>query len=329
MAAVGTISPASLSGDLTQTVTITDNDADNNADLANMELTGVTINPSFIAGTVTYSGTAAHDLQTTTITAVPASDAAQVTISPTDDDTNTDGHQVNLDPNNPTTITIVVTAQDGLTTKTYTVTVTSFNQPIIMGITSLDSNLNPVSQVTEGQTINFRSTRTATTTHSQTFTFTITEQGEFTEATSVAFTFQPTDTTADSNVITVNDDQWEEHGRITLTHQSYSSAVEVLDNDFPTTAISISLDKNQLEEHEGNVTVTITATTDAFEQPHDSRTFEIRTTDGTATAGEDYTEITDTFQFNPNNFTPNGTSNYSATKNHPSPYHGRLQARNR
>ena len=314
MAAVGDISPASLIGDLTQTVTITDNDADNNANLASLELSGVTITPSFTGETVTYTGTATHDLETTTITVVPASDAAQAAISPTDDDTDTTGHQINLDPDNPTTITVVVTAQDGETTKTYTVTVTSFNQPIIMGITSLDSDLNRVSQVTEGQTINFQSTRTATTTHPQTFTFTVTQQGDFTEATSVDFTFQPSDTTADASLATVDDDKWEEHGRVTLTHQSYSSAVEVLDNDFPATGITISVDKNPIPEDDGAVTVTVKATTDAMERPHDSRTFTLRTTDGTATAGEDYTEITDTLQFDPTNFTPNGTSDYSATK---------------
>ena len=312
----GNASPAYVSGPNPVTVTILDNippppPLSDNADLASLTFSNITLSPNFQADDTTYTGIAPFDLDTTVVTAVPAASAATVVITPVDTDTSSEEHNLEIDTT-PRSVTVVVTAQDQATQKTYTVTITK--QPVIIDITSLDSNLDPISEVTEGEPIIFRVTRTGTTTQPQTFTIQVTEQGEFTDATSVNFTFQPTNTTAHAQVDTVDDDTWEEHGRITLTHQSYSSAVEVLDNDFPATGMTISVNKNPLAEKDGSVTATVKATTDDMEQPHDSRTFEIRTTDGTATSGDDYAETTTTFKFDPTNFTPNGTSDYSATK---------------
>ncbi len=44
-------------------------------------------------------------------------------ISPTDDDSSTNGHQVDLSTG-PNTITVTVTAADGVTTQAYTIAIT-------------------------------------------------------------------------------------------------------------------------------------------------------------------------------------------------------------
>ena len=103
-----------------------------NADLLSLSLSGIAI--AFDRDTQTYTAAVANTVETTTVAAVAntvetttvAAGAtnrfAAVSISPDDDDSTTDRHQVDLTVGS-NTITITVTAADGMTTKTYTVTV--------------------------------------------------------------------------------------------------------------------------------------------------------------------------------------------------------------
>ena len=92
-----------------------------NADLLSLSLSGVDID--FDRDTLTYTAAVDNDVATTTVAADATNRFADASISPTDDDSATDGHQINLTVGS-NTITITVTAADGVTTKTYTVTVT-------------------------------------------------------------------------------------------------------------------------------------------------------------------------------------------------------------
>ena len=84
---------------------------------------GVTLSPTFAAGTTTYTADVASTVTSTTLTATTADTRAQASVTPaTDADPNTDGHQITLSPG-PNTITVTVTAEDAVTTATYTVTV--------------------------------------------------------------------------------------------------------------------------------------------------------------------------------------------------------------
>ena len=92
-----------------------------NADLLSLSLSGIDI--EFDRDTLTYTAAVGNDVETTTVAAGATNRFADVSISPSDDDSNTDGHQIDLTVGS-NTITITVTADDGVTTETYTVTIT-------------------------------------------------------------------------------------------------------------------------------------------------------------------------------------------------------------
>ena len=113
----------------TYTVVVT-RQASTDASLSALTLSGVTLTPTFHPDSTSYAGTAPHSVAMTTLSAtknhasaaiqyLDGSDQALV-----DADTNTPGLQVALEVGTPVTIKVRVTAQDGVTTRTYTVVVT-------------------------------------------------------------------------------------------------------------------------------------------------------------------------------------------------------------
>ena len=98
--------------------------ASDDATLSALTLSGVTLSPSFASGTVAYTARVAHGVSSTTVVATPTHAGASREITPADTDANAAGHQVTLTAGGETVITAEVTAQDKMTTKTYTVTVT-------------------------------------------------------------------------------------------------------------------------------------------------------------------------------------------------------------
>ena len=93
-----------------------------NAKLLSLELSGVEF--EFDRDTTSYSISVDHSLSSTTVTAGATNSLATVSYSGTDADANTDGHQVNLTAGGDTEITVTVVAADGVTTQSYTVTIT-------------------------------------------------------------------------------------------------------------------------------------------------------------------------------------------------------------
>ena len=93
-----------------------------NATLSALSLSGVEVG-SFASGTTSYSATVANEVATTTVTATPTDAAATVAIADPHGSTAGASRTVNLDVGD-TAITVTVTAEDGQTTRTYTVTVT-------------------------------------------------------------------------------------------------------------------------------------------------------------------------------------------------------------
>ena len=83
----------------------------------------VTLNPVFTSSTTTYTATAAHDVQITTVTALLNNSSNTVSITK-GVDTYTSGDQVPLDVGSDVITLEVTRADDPLTTHTYTVTVT-------------------------------------------------------------------------------------------------------------------------------------------------------------------------------------------------------------
>ena len=88
--------------------------------LADLSLSGLTLSPSFTAGTFRYSATVGRDTDQTTVAATAETDGT-ATILPADSDAVTPGHQVDLNRGaNDITITV---AKSGAVNGTYTVAV--------------------------------------------------------------------------------------------------------------------------------------------------------------------------------------------------------------
>ena len=112
--------------------TVTNNTAKaTDATLGSLELSAgddaLSLSPAFEAAKTGYSAQVANEVTQVTVTAAVADSRASLTL-PTDDDTVTDGVQIDLAAAlaeaSDTTITVTVTAEDSTTTATYTVTVT-------------------------------------------------------------------------------------------------------------------------------------------------------------------------------------------------------------
>ena len=111
-------------GETTQTYTVIVTRAGSeDASLSALSLSGVTLMPAFASGTTVYTASVGHAVTETTVTATASDDNASVEVTPGDADDGTSGDQVALGVGE-TTISVEVTAEDGETTETYTVTVT-------------------------------------------------------------------------------------------------------------------------------------------------------------------------------------------------------------
>ena len=88
--------------------------------------TGVTLSPAFASGTVTYTASVANSVDEVTVT--PTTNHASATVEILDADDMEDGFQVALSVGD-TVIKVKVTAEDGTSTQTYTVTVTRDDFP--------------------------------------------------------------------------------------------------------------------------------------------------------------------------------------------------------
>ena len=111
-----------LDGTVSGTFTATTRAARTNANLSALTVSGVTL--SFAAGTYSYTGSVANSVAQVTVGHTAADNAASVIVTPADANDGTAGHQVDLTAGESTDITVEVTAEDGTTTKEYTVAVT-------------------------------------------------------------------------------------------------------------------------------------------------------------------------------------------------------------
>ena len=104
------------------TVTVERAAARIDATLASLSATGVDFG-TFDSATTSYQASADHATTAVTVTAAPSDSVAAVTITPADADRAAPGHQVEL-PVGVTAVQTTVTAQDGITQRIYTVSVT-------------------------------------------------------------------------------------------------------------------------------------------------------------------------------------------------------------
>ena len=110
--------------DTTKTYTVTVmRESSSNADLSGLTLSSGTLNPTFGAGTTSYTASVGNSVSSLTVTPTVADPTATVTVNGASVASGSASNGIGLNVGS-NTITVVVTAQDGTTTKTYTVTVT-------------------------------------------------------------------------------------------------------------------------------------------------------------------------------------------------------------
>jgi|GEM_PF-6169579 len=125
------------------TVTVT-RKASSNANLSGLSISQGTLSPTFAAGTTAYSATVANTITSMTVTPRVEDGTATVKVNGTTVVSGTASGAISLALDN-NTITVTVTAQDGVTVRTYTLTVTRLrsNNAYLSGLYLDNVDLSP------------------------------------------------------------------------------------------------------------------------------------------------------------------------------------------
>jgi gliding motility-associated-like protein len=123
----------------TYTVTVT-RAPSTNANLAAFKLSNGILSPAFAYTTTSYTASVANATLSVTVTPATADAIATVTVNGTSVTSGTASASIPLSIG-PNTITTIVTAQDAITTKTYTVTVTRATGPIAIANNNFTASL--------------------------------------------------------------------------------------------------------------------------------------------------------------------------------------------
>jgi gliding motility-associated-like protein len=141
----------------------------NDANLSGLSLSAGTLSPSFSAGTIIYTASVAN--ANSTITVTPTKNNANASIKVNNVAVNSGSASGNISLNvGDNIITTVVTAQDGSTTKTYTVTVTRATNPQSITFNALpaktygNADFSPGATASSGLTVSYSSDNTAVVT---------------------------------------------------------------------------------------------------------------------------------------------------------------------
>ena len=225
---------ASHAGAVIGAATVTIASVSHDATLSALSLSGIDIG-TFSSATTAYQATVAHSVTTTTVTAVTTHAGATPVISPANPVTLAEG---------PNPIAVTVTAEDGTTTQTYTVTVTREGPPEV-SIAALPS------PVTEGAPAEFQVTLDKAAAATLTVALSVTESGSMLSATAPAsLTFSAGDTSLPLSVSTVGDSEYEPDSTVTVSvaagagyaaGAAFSASVTVEDDDAPRPNILVFL----------------------------------------------------------------------------------------
>ena len=147
------------------------------------------------------------------------------------------------------------------------------------------------------------------------------------EGVSLSYEIAMNETTVTVEVETTGDNTWENHSKIevkvvagdsyTINSESGTASVVVKDNEFVESEAVLSVSPNPIGEGMGKTIATITVTTKGDKRPHGKVTIPLITTEGTATSGEDYSELDTTLTFSESDFAQidlDGNTRYRAFK---------------
>ena len=324
------------SGSANISVAITDDDVT----VTPPVLTALTINPgtltpTFSSGHLSYNvpdvGYGTHLI---TITATPESSAEISFLDSSnsvlvDLDDMTEGHQVPLKIGSTT---VKVRAAKGGVTQDYTLVMTRAKPTV-----SIRSLTN--SPTAEGDTLRFELRRSMAAGDALVISVAINELGvdadsdpgdlfpNSEEGVSLSYEIAINETTSTVEVETTGDNTWEYHSKIevkvvagdsyTINSESGTASVVVKDDDFVESEAVLSVSPNPIGEGMGETIATITVTTKGDQRPHGKVAIPLTTSDGTATSGEDYTELDTTLTFSESDFAQvdlDGNTRYRAIK---------------
>lgn len=127
----------------TYTLTITRQPLSANADLANLSTEEGTLTPAFASGTLSYNATVPFETESIFVVPTAAHPAASITVNGGPVESGIASAPVDLEVGD-NTLTTVVTAEDGITTRTYTLVVTRLASSRLSALALSSGTLTPV-----------------------------------------------------------------------------------------------------------------------------------------------------------------------------------------
>ena len=255
----------------TSTVTIAPSDLSPDAALESLTVSEGTLTPVFASSTTDYKVCVDYGVERVAMTPVASDSGATISIDTTNVSSGHE-HAANLSVGT-STIEVVVTAQDAVTKRTYSVVIVRARPEVSI------SPLLP--HVSEGADVNFSVSRSDAVSEPLELQVDITESGDLVPDDAEGTRSVTISTGATSTILTVptdaDDVAWEEHSGVTASlaaSDAYlvipgegSAEVAVRDNDFPDATASLSVSPNPAAEGE-TVTVSAVVLTNANQQPH-------------------------------------------------------------
>ena len=291
--------------------------------LTSLTVSAGTLTPAFIGNCVKYTvPDVPYSTRTFTITVMPESGASvnfwhfpnDVITELMDKDSISDGHQIYLDIGEKT---VEVSVTKGSLYRDYRLVITRAKPTV--SIRALTSG-----PATEGDTLQFEIGRSSAAADALAVRVAADELDailgevhddilpDFVEDKSPLYYIEAGDSTAILEVETTGDEVWENHSKIEMkivsdvlyiidTEGSVASTV-VQDDEFLASEAVLSVSPNPIGEGMGKTTATLTVITNGDKRPHGNITIPLTTSDGTATSGEDYSELGTTLTFSESDF---------------------------
>ena len=268
--------------------------------------TGVTLSPTFASGTTAYTASVANSVDEVTVTPTTTDSDATVEYLDASDtaladaDTNAAGHQVALDVGD-TVFKVKVTAEDGTTTQTYTVTVT--RTPPTGGVVvtldlSEDESFEDAGRVTVMATASLASPEAFTVEISASPVAPATDDDfELSANRTLSFAANATESTGTVTISPVSDEDPEPNDVVTVSGVVSNPAIPnpedvrlTILNDDADLPQDIAIDAPAaVDEGAGTANVTVTLTTGQNTAPAIDAQLFYRPRSETATSGDDYT----------------------------------------
>ena len=281
----------------TATVMIAANDAGTDADLSALSLSEGTLSPDFATSTASYAALVPYGVECISVMTTKSDQGAEVEfldgsgsiIADADD---TAGHQVKLTVGE-NAIKVKVTAEDGITTKFYTITIARAKPQVRISSSPVD--------VSESAEVVFTVSRNAAVSDILEVMVDVEETNMLTSDANEGTVIITIPAQATSTTLAVatdtDDDMWEEHSILTASISpgaAYdievgqgSAQVHIEDDDFPTATAVLTVSPDPVVEG-GTLTATLTITTTADEYPHGGGGTLVLSTSGVTAQTTDY-----------------------------------------